>query len=354
MIDAATIRRDHAALRAARAAEPCDDTDRPDIHPGMCVCRMAALIDGPPRAWPRGWKRWPVTLKAHRQRADAFLHALPPYPGGFAGRGVVIAAGGKYLPGAYVAVRMLRATGCTLPVQVWYFGERERRAQYETLLPDVQFVDITVHPAYPARRIVNGFESKLFAVLNSPFEEVLSLDADCYPCADPAPLFNDAQYRDTGGIYWPDLPETDAWTDWEFWGVPRHGPACGFETGQYVVNKRTAWRQLKLAEWYDDHSDWCYGVGSGGDHGDKGPHRVAWAKTRTAPAVFDARAVWRHPAFLQNARDGSPLFVHRCRSKLVTEASEFYTPQTAPNLPGGLPGEAEAFGLLDDLRRALA
>lgn len=291
--------------------------------------------------------------------ADAMLRALGDYPEGvYSGRGVVIAGGGKYWAGAYVVCRMLRHVGCLLPIQVWYLGGRgERDRRYESLLAPfgVQCIDADAHPARSERHIVNGFELKLFAVMNSPFEEVLFLDADNYPCTDPTPLFDTLSYRDTGGIYWPDLPETNAWTRWHFWGVPPHGPDCGFETGQYLVHKRRAWKQLKLAEWYDDRSDWCYGVPHRGDHGDKGPHRVAWAKLRIAPTVFTTRAIWWGCAFVQPGPGGEPLFVHRCRDKFTLGDNRFTTtPQQSDNRRYGLPGEETAFGFLDELRPALA
>jgi hypothetical protein len=287
--------------------------------------------------------------------ADQFLATLSGYPSGvYSGRGVVIAGGGKYWPSAYVSARMLRHVGCTLPIQIWHLrGEADPR--YERLLAPhgVTVVDADRHPARAARRIVNGFELKLFATINAPFEEVLFLDADNYPCADPTPLFDEPRYRASGGVYWPDLPETNAWTNWPFWGVEKHGPECGFETGQYLLNKRAAWRQLKLAEWYDDRSDWCYGVRSGGDHGDKGPHRVAWAKLRIAPTVFTTRATWRGCAFLQPGSDGKPMFVHRCRSKFNVGDNRFKTtPQNGDNQRCGLPGEEAAFGYLAELRNA--
>jgi len=36
-----------------------------------------------------------------------------------AGRGIVICGGGSYLPSAYVAIRHVRRTGCSLPIELW-------------------------------------------------------------------------------------------------------------------------------------------------------------------------------------------------------------------------------------------
>lgn len=311
---------------------------------------------------PPGWKTHAVTHAAHQRAADEFLSRwLQPYPGRYSGRGVVIAAGGRYWASAYVTIRMLRHAGCDLPVECWYVGgSGERDERYERLLApfNVTFHDIDAHPARASRRVVQGFGTKLFAVVNSRFEEVLSLDPDNYPCADPTPLFAHAGYRKLGGIYWPDLEHTDHWTRWAAWGVARRGP-CGLETGQYVLHKRAAWEPMRLAEWYDDHPDWCYGDGHGQvglDYGDKGPHRAAWAKLHRDYVMFRHEPE-HHPrlGFVQHGPNGTPLFVHRCHSKFVAEGAVSFptTPQVGLNARGDLPGEAAAFGFLEELQAAL-
>lgn len=323
---------------------------------------MAALIRNPPPpgGWPKGWPTWDVTKRVHQVAADEFVRTTPPYPTDrYTGRGVVIAGGGRYWPSVYVTIRMLRHVGCKLPVEIWYLGRLgERDARYERLLAPlgVAFVDADTHPARAARRILNGFEIKLFAALNSSFAEVLYLDADNYPCADPTVLFDDRRYRMTGGVYWPDLPMTEQWTHWEHWGVAPYGPKAGLETGQYLLNKAVAWEQLCLAEWYDDHSDWCYGAGKFSDHGDKGVHRVSWAKYHQKYTMFSTDAVWKRCAFLQPGPDGrTPMFVHRCRSKFALSKTDFgaTTPQNGLNQRHGLPMEAAAFRYLEELRQAL-
>src|SRR5580704_3963696 len=68
-----------------------------------------------------------LTAENAAARAAAFLDTLSPYPGGFAGRGIVICAGGvRYLTCAWVLINMLRRLSCTLPIEVWYLGEKER------------------------------------------------------------------------------------------------------------------------------------------------------------------------------------------------------------------------------------
>jgi hypothetical protein len=59
-------------------------------------------------------------------------------------------------------------------------------------------------------RILAGWESKVFAVQHAPYEEVLFLDADNLPARDPSFLFDEPLYRQTGAVFWPDLPPTTA------------------------------------------------------------------------------------------------------------------------------------------------
>lgn len=318
------------------------------------------VLDGsaPDRPWPKSWSADPSVIAAYQEAADAFIEKMPAPPE-FAGRGVVIAAGGPYWASCYVTIRMLRHVGCELPVEVWYLGEKERDERYERLLsPGVTFHDIEAHPARASRRMVRGFGTKLFAVVNSRFEEVLSLDPDSYPVADPTSLFEDSQYRRLGGIYWPDLDFTDGWTKWKVWGCESRGP-CGLETGQYLVNKGLAWQPLKLAEWYDDHADFYYGnppTHPGADYGDKGPHRAAWAKLRRDYVMYATEAVRvAGIAYVQPGPTSEPMFVHRCQSKFTLEPRHFATtPQHGENIRGDLPGEEAAFGFLAELKERLA
>ncbi len=127
---------------------------------------------------------------AMRHRAEQHLAAIPVYPKKrFRGRGVVIAGGGeRFFPALYITVRALRHVGCTLPIQIWYLGrEREMPDKKKALLSPfhVEYVDADeVRRRHPAR-FLDGWELKVFATLHSPFEEILFLDADCYPCRNP-------------------------------------------------------------------------------------------------------------------------------------------------------------------------
>ncbi len=357
----------------SRHVRKCSVHREPPLRDGVCT-----LVESDPaimsceecREDGLGYSPVPPTVREKKEphpliaESHDFAVSIPSYPHGrYSGRGIVICGGGKYWPSVYVTVRMIRHVGCTLPIQVWYLGDAERDERYTALLSPhgVEVVDALAHPAAAETRGLMGFqgqppfEVKSFAVLHSPFEEVLYLDADCYPCADPTEIFSESRYRYTGGVFWPDLTGTVKWTRWEQWGVPSFGQQIGWEVGQYVINKRKAWRQLQMARWYDDHGDWCYGGSNHHDHGDKGSWRVAWAIFRTAPTFYATAATWKSFAFLQMGPNGvEPTFIHRCRSKLVLSPTHFpSTPQNGVNQRAGLPMEESAFEFLDELSRIL-
>ena len=141
------------------------------------------------------------------------LAAQPlPYPGGFNGRGIVISAGGPFIPSAYIAVRSLRHFGCKLPIQIWHLGPQEFS---KSVMPPfekygVTFVDsLEVRKQIPIKRL-GGWENKPYAVLCSPFEEVLLLDADNMVLQDPTMLFDTEIYRTLGSLFWSDfIPDGD-------------------------------------------------------------------------------------------------------------------------------------------------
>jgi len=53
------------------------------------------------------------------------------------------------------------------------------------------------------------FVGKVAALLHCSFQEVLLLDADNLPLADPTYLFDDPLYRQRGNLFWPDY-----WSNW--------------------------------------------------------------------------------------------------------------------------------------------
>lgn len=248
------------------------------------------------------------------ERTNAFIDNIPPYPSHYQGRGIVICGGGvRYFTNAWVCISILRELGCELPIQIWYLGPQELdRTMIDLVAPlGVECVDAyQIRKQHPAR-ILNGWELKAYAILHSPFQEVLLLDADNVPVRNPEYLFEDRRYLETGAVFWPDFgrlqPDREAWTAF---GV-HYRDEPEFETGQILVHKQTCWRQLNLSMWYNEHSDFYYHY----VHGDKETFHMAWRRlhTRYSMPPYPIHALWA--TMCQHDFQGRRLFQHRNMAK---------------------------------------
>jgi ADP-heptose:LPS heptosyltransferase len=256
----------------------------------------------------------PLTVPGVRWALDRFIKNMPPYAGGFRGRGIVICGGGVQLfTNAWVCVHMLRRLGCNLPIQLWHLGERELDPPMKALMAPlgVECVDAEeVRRRHPAR-ILGGWELKPYALLYCPFREILLLDADNVPVVNPEFLFEARPYQQTGALFWPDFhrPEPPAEV-WDFCGIPyRSEPP--FETGQIVVDKERSWGPLCLTLWFNENSDLFYEH----VHGDKETFHLAFRKLN-APFAMPSTPVHRLPGTMcQHDFEGNRVFQHRNTDK---------------------------------------
>jgi hypothetical protein len=264
---------------------------------------------------------------AAREAADQFVHAdnvseqteraiaaIPPYPNTFAGRGIVTCGGGLgYFTCAWVCIHQLRRLDCRLPIELWYLGPHELDAHMRSMMEplDVKCVDASeIRKTHPMR-LLRGFELKAYSVLHSCFREVIFLDADNVPVANPELLFDAPEYGDAGAIFWPDYwrmpPEHLAW---KLFGVPyRDEPE--FESGQIVIDKARCWRALNLAMWFNENSDFFYHH----VHGDKDTFRFAWHRLgqRFAMPPYPISSI--ESTMCQHDFQGCRLFQHRNSDK---------------------------------------
>jgi alpha 1,3-mannosyltransferase len=123
-----------------------------------------------------------------------------------AGRGIVISGSNSQASYIKTAISSFRAMGCTLPVEIMYLGDsdlsEDARVELETI-PDVITRDI--------RKMVNdqgweleGWAGKAFAAFLSSFREVILLDADVLFFNDPALLFDEPGYIESGALFFSD------------------------------------------------------------------------------------------------------------------------------------------------------
>src|SRR5688572_16493888 len=207
------------------------------------------------------------SLETAQQSLLALAQSLrewhPTLPEGrFAGRGIVIVAGGaSVFTNAYVLVSVLRGTlQCKLPIEVWHFGPEEMSPAMAALLAEFDVALIDAQPIIAAHdaRIKDGWQLKPFALQWSSFAEVLLLDADQVPVTDPAAVFDWPEFRSAGAVFWPDthelLPGNPVWAEL---GLPPR-QTIAFESGQVLVDKRRHWRALSITVRLNEEAERLY------------------------------------------------------------------------------------------------
>jgi hypothetical protein len=226
---------------------------------------------------------------------------------------------------AYISASELRLHGWQYPIELWYLGEEEMDGKLSMAFSSlgVTCVNTKQFLSGSPMRCFGGWESKIFSVLQSRLEEILFLDADCVPVANPAPLFSLNDYGHTGAIFWPDLERhrhDSNQARWPVFGVP-YRDVPEWETGQFLVNKAQCWKSLLLSHFYNSNSDYYYQF----VRGDKDCCHMAWLKTGQPFSLMpDTEA--REWGLRQYGPSGGLLFQHRTLAKF-----RFANPQRYPD-----------------------
>ena len=224
----------------------------------------------------------PYHVEQMRSVHRSLVAGLPVYSGSYSGYGIVMAGGGPYLQTAFLSLRMLRRTNCTLPVELWMVDE----AEFDEPMCKGELADLGVTCRVISRivgsaaiRSIRGFapmlrtiigkhsrafyQTKALAILLSSFETILFMDADNFPLYDPEILFASHPFADTGIIAWPDFWRSSV--SGHFYNIsnmnishaspdPHHhklAESGTVESGQIMWNKRTHWKTLVLAVYYN-------------------------------------------------------------------------------------------------------
>ena len=252
----------------------------------------------------------PITIESARDRFELAARDVPTVPT-LEGSGILICAGGPFIPSAYVVVRLLRKFGVRLPVEIWHAGLDEiadwvRRAFGPW---DVTFHDVTsFYPERPQEEL-RGWPIKTAALMSSKLRHTLFLDADCFPLTNSAFLLSSDEYQNTGALFWPHMKNQFMIKDAKIWsltGLAYQGDS-EFESGVFAIDKLRCWRELSLAHWMNAHSSFWY------DHvlGDKDTFYIAWRKL--GAKYFLGPPCRRYKAVITRHfwKDGIPLVDHR-------------------------------------------
>jgi len=289
----------------------------------------------------------------HKISITKILNSNEDYPEEkFSGRGIVIPAGGeKYYIPAWVEINLLRYLGCTLPIEVWYYGDAEMPDNVKDIFRGLQGVSLVdaeqVSKEYPAR-ILKGWPIKPYSIIHSSFKEVLFLDADNVPVRDPEYLFDSDFYKDYGCMFWPDsemgfLGSTLSLMNSEIWLILNldRTDQKAFESGQIVIDKSRCWRSLKLTMYFNSYSDYYYKY----VYGDKDTFLMAWLLTkqpfRLMPPMLNGQGV-----MYQKDHLGEILFQHRWQPKWNFDGNPTKEPE-------GFIHERKCLTFLNELRKLL-
>lgn len=128
------------------------------------------------------------------------------------GRGIVLTAGDDQAPYLLTSIPIMRELGCNLPVEVMYLGDSDLSEDFRS---DLEALDGVV--TRDIAQMVNdegwrlaGWAAKPFAILFSSFREVVFIDADSLFFKSPEILFEHADYKRTGALFFKDrmiMPE---------------------------------------------------------------------------------------------------------------------------------------------------
>ena len=123
-------------------------------------------------------------------------------------QGIVTTAAGEFVPILVVSLRMLRRTGSKIPVHVFMeSNEVYENDVCERILPSLNatcFLMSDVLDEVPQKLPITKYQLKVFAMLFSPFDEVLMLDADNLAIEQPDHLLNSEPFTSMGFVSWPD------------------------------------------------------------------------------------------------------------------------------------------------------
>ena len=195
---------------------------------------------------------------AHRNYLKAQRVHAPPLVYRRGTRGIVVTAGGSYLPLVVITLRLLRRRGSALPMEVFLeSGEEYESHICGVVLPRLNarcviLAEVLAAAPHPVQ--IAHFQLKIFAILLSSFEAVLFLDADSWPARDPAPLFAAPPFATHGLVAWPDFWYATPSKHFAAVSGVRRDDArrrAASEAGQLLVDKRSHARTLLVAAYYN-------------------------------------------------------------------------------------------------------
>ncbi|ORX48808.1 nucleotide-diphospho-sugar transferase [Hesseltinella vesiculosa] len=282
------------------------------------------------------------TIARYRSQWQQFVidDSQNVYPvNAFHGRGIVFVAGNRdTYQRVITSIYLLRHHHCTLPIEVWHLPDEApstaiiRQLKALNVMPRDLSNQKLVRPMTQRNGTEKQFQIKPAAIINSEFEQVLYMDSDNAPTADPTFLFDTPEYKANGALFWPDYWKTnaangifnildiDCQDEWEQ------------ESGQMVIHKKKSWRPLQLAWYMNQNNDIYFQFLNGDkdtfkyawkalDHSyDMNPIYLAMAGTQDEDGEFCGHTMLQFPPPSYAMVNSQPLFVHANLLKVTSSA----------------------------------
>jgi alpha 1,2-mannosyltransferase len=214
-------------------------------------------------------------FKSHYTMRTSAQHLAPRLIFSKGKQGIVTTANAKYMPIFLVSLRMLRRTGCELPVEVFIDDwTKYDPVICETVLPSLNAACVVLSEIYNTASNIQqptSYQFKLFAILFSSFQHVLFLDSDAFPAHDPTPFFTAPPYTTHGLVVWPDLfGLTISEHYYHIAAIPYESPSSrpSTETGVIMLDKAPHRESLLMMMFYNYYGpDYYYPLLCQGSHG---------------------------------------------------------------------------------------
>ena len=144
-----------------------------------------------------------------RQQNTEFYQRMPEYT---VDKGVVMVMDDTMALSGSLLIITLRKQLCGLPIIVYYTGDdlsAHNRAFMEQI-SGVRCIELSQHLNIPLK-LLRGAQARVYAMIFSPFKQVLLLEPDILLLKNPEYLFQDPNYQRTGALFWKDCKKDTIW-----------------------------------------------------------------------------------------------------------------------------------------------
>jgi alpha 1,2-mannosyltransferase len=251
---------------------------------------------------------------AHAQFLQDIHDKSPTIPFQPGTQGIAVTASYQLLPVLAISLRMLRRTGCTLPVEVFLATSED----YDSQVCDDMFTSLnakclifqSITTSAGTGVTLSRYQYKIMALLFSSFESVLLLDSDAFPVTSPTSLFSTAPLSTHGLILFPDFwyPTESPYffTIASITPIPPLNARPATESGAVLVHKPTHTATLLLAAYYNYYGpDLYYPLQSQGAPGQGDKETFGWAAVATNSSFYKVHT----PVLALGHLDSSGAFV---------------------------------------------